>query len=366
MKTGIDAKWYFEGPVSNRLVVQKLVQHMIAANKGHRLYFFLNRKHRHLPFHFSGPGIETVYVWGGNNLISNLFILPFYGKKLGLDGILYQNFGSFWGPERWVYIHDVVFLSHPRFFSLAERLYFSFMPLLLRFAAKIITISYSEKKRIETWCPGLKVPVEVVHHGRDGRFLPAEKCPQNELNEVKSRLGLPGRYLLFVGRLNVRKNLGRLAEAVMAVPDCPPLMIIGEKDWKSDPGLDSLLENGETEGKLRRLGKVSANDLPLVYAGAEIFCFVSLAEGFGLPVLEAMSAGIPVLTSADSAMSEICGSAAEYCNPMDTQSIAQALSSLLNDREKRAQLSLAGLKRQEEFDWDHTAKRLLEIMEKKS
>jgi glycosyltransferase involved in cell wall biosynthesis len=362
MKIGIDAKWFFEGPVSNRLVIRQLVQNLIAENEGHELFIFLNQKHKNLPFDFLAPGVRLVYVWGGNNLISNVFLLPFLGKKLGLDGILYQNFGSFWGPKRWVYIHDVVFLSHPQFFTRTERIYFSFMPFLLRFANKIITISFSEKRRMESFGLQKNTAIEVVYHGRDEAFSTLDHWNPENWEGIKKKYSLPERYLLFVGRLNYRKNLGRLLEAVLQIENCPPLLVIGEKDWKTDPALDQLVREGERQKKIRLFGKISQEDLPLLYAGAEVFCFVSLAEGFGLPVLEAMSSGIPVLTSKDTAMEEICGEAAIYCDPMDVQSIAEGLTFLINQPEERIKLRAKGLMQKDKFDWNVTALKIFSIL----
>jgi glycosyltransferase involved in cell wall biosynthesis len=364
MKIGIDAKWYFDGPVSNRNVIRKIVENLIAENPGHELFFFLNRKHKNFPFEFSGPWVHPVYVWGGNNLISNVFLLPFCGKKLGLDGILYQNFGSFWGPNCWVYIHDVVFLSHPQFFTRLERSYFSFMPFLLRFAHKIITISYAEKRRMESFGLNNKTAIDVVYHGRDDSFVTRDQWPQEGWEKVKEKYLLPERYLLFVGRLNFRKNLGRLLRALFKVENCPQLLVIGEKDWKTDPALDQLAIECERLKKVRLLGKISQDDLPIIYSGAEVFCFFSLAEGFGLPVLEAMASGVPVLTSKNSAMEEVCGEAACYADPENVDEIAEAIDFLTHNSEERKKMAALGLCRKEKFNWKETAQKLFSIFEK--
>jgi glycosyltransferase involved in cell wall biosynthesis len=362
-RIGIDAKWFFSGPVSNRIVIQNLVENLIKENPGHRLVIFLNRKHRYASFPFSEEKVERVYVWGGNNMISNLLLLPLLGKKHHLDGILYQNFGSFFGPRPWVYIHDLIFKSHPQFFTWKERLYFSFMPFLLRFADKVITISNSEKSRILAHCPFLKAPVYVVQHGRNAAFQTQETFSEVELERVKESYQLPHQFILFVGRLNDRKNIGNLLQALDLLDNPAQLVIVGEEDWQLDPGLRERLKEGQKSGKLILTGKVPFVDLPVLYSLATLFCFPSFAEGFGLPVLEAMSAGIPVATSEKSAMEEVCGEAAMYFDPHSPESISSAIQILLSDSGLRGKLREKGLAQSRMFDWKKSGTKIYEAIQ---
>lgn len=362
-RIGIDAKWFFSGPVSNRIVIQNLLENLIKENPGHQLVVFLNRKHRHLYFPYSEKDVERVYVWGGNNMISNLLLLPLLGRKCHLDGILYQNFGSFFGPRPWVYIHDLIFKSHPQFFTWKERLYFSFMPFLLRFADKVITISYSEKNRIHSYCPYLRAPVYVAQHGRNLAFQSRELFSEVEIERVKETYHLPLQFILFVGRLNDRKNIGNLLRAFELLDNPVPLVIVGEEDWQLDPSLKNKLNEGQQNGKLILTGKVPFADLPILYSQAIIFCFPSFAEGFGLPVLEAMSAGIPVATSQKSAMEEVCGEAAQYFDPHSPESIANAIQLLQFNSGLRERLKEKGRARSMYFDWKKSATRIYEAIQ---
>lgn len=362
-KIGIDAKWFFSGPVSNRIVIENLLENLIQENPGHRLVVFLNRKQKDNHFPYSDELIEKVYVWGGNNMISNALLLPLLGIKHQLDGILYQNFGSFFGPRSWVYIHDLIFESHPWFFTWKERIYFSFMPFLLRFANKVITISNSEKRRILAHCPFLKASVYVAQHGRNPSFQPRESFSEVELMRVKESYHLPLQFILFVGRLNDRKNIGNLLKALDLLENPIPLVIVGEEDWQLDSGLKSKLHKGQHNGKLILTGKVPFADLPILYSLATIFCFPSFAEGFGLPVLEAMSAGIPVATSEKSAMEEVCGKAAMYFDPHSPESIANAIQILLRDSVLRDKLRDKGLAQSLLFGWKKSADSIFEAIQ---
>ena len=362
MRIGIDAKWFYEGPISNRIVVTNLVESLVRNNDCHDLVFFLNRKHKNREFPFLQDNVRILYVWAGNNMISNLFLLPFYGLRLRLDGILYQNFASFWGPSVWVYIHDVIFMSHPQFFSRFEKLYFLFIPFFARFAKKIITISEAEKSRMLLYGVGSKESISVVYHGRNLSFKPKENFRMEDLLAVKKKYDLPGRYILYVGRLNVRKNIDNLLKAVQSLKESIPLIIIGKEDWKTDSEVNKLLNILLKSGQAKQLGHVPFEDLPQIYALAEVFCFPSFAEGFGLPVLEAMASGLSVVTSKNSAMEEICGPAGLFVDTTKAEEIRDGLQLLINNDELKAQFRSTGLDRSRLFDWNNSAQQIFKII----
>ena len=125
MRIGIDAKWYFNGPPSGRNVVRHLVHELVRLNQSDEIILFLDRQTRGRTLPVLGANVRPVYVWAGNNLISNVFLLPIYEHQLAIDVMVLQNFPSFLpGARRIAYIHDVLFLSYPQFFTWIERLYF--------------------------------------------------------------------------------------------------------------------------------------------------------------------------------------------------------------------------------------------------
>jgi len=175
---------------------------------------------------------------------------------------------------------------------------------------------------------------------------------------------LPERFVLAVGTLEPRKNLPRLVEAYAALPDelqaAHPLLVAGRIGWEAAETLDALKALGE---RCRLLGPVSDPQLAALYERCTVFCYPSLAEGFGLPVLEAMAAGAPVITSDTSSLPEVGGDAVEYVVPTDTGSIRGALERLLRDPERRAALVAAGRERAREFSWDRHAELTLRALE---
>jgi glycosyltransferase involved in cell wall biosynthesis len=177
--------------------------------------------------------------------------------------------------------------------------------------------------------------------------------------------GLPDRFVLAVGTLEPRKNLPRLAEAYGALPRDVraehPLLVAGPTGWQTDATESALHALG---ADCRLLGRVSDARLAALYRRCTVFCYPSLGEGFGLPVLEAMAAGAAVVTSDRSSLPEVGGDAVEYVDPTDTAAIAAALESLLRDPVRREQLAERARSRAREFTWERTAALTLEALER--
>jgi glycosyltransferase involved in cell wall biosynthesis len=169
----------------------------------------------------------------------------------------------------------------------------------------------------------------------------------SEVDAVRARYGVQGPYVLFVGTLEPRKNLARLVQAVARLgrPDLT-LVVAGPDGWGDAP-LDPAAAGVRTV----LTGHVPSADLPALMAGADVFCFPSLAEGFGLPVLEAMAAGAPVVTSAGTACAEVAGTAAVLVDPLDVDSLAGGLARVLDDPALADRLRSAGRSRAAEFTW---------------
>ena len=173
----------------------------------------------------------------------------------------------------------------------------------------------------------------------------------------------PG-FVLAVGTLEPRKNLPALVQAYRALDDGlqrrHPLVVAGELGWGTDQTLASLQSLGQ---RVRIMGRVSDPELAALYRRCAVFCYPSLGEGFGLPVLEAMAAGAPVVTSNRSSLPEVGGSAVEYADPTNVESITAALARVLSSPDRRAELSAAGRRRAAEFTWARTAEIVVRALE---
>jgi alpha-1,3-rhamnosyl/mannosyltransferase len=178
--------------------------------------------------------------------------------------------------------------------------------------------------------------------------------------------GVPGRdFILAVGTLEPRKNLPRLVAAYRRLPaalqEAHPLVVTGRLGWDAGETVAALDSLG---ARAIRTGFVPDAQLALLYRRCALFAYPSLGEGFGLPVLEAMAGGAPVLTSDRSSLPEVGGDAAAYCDPTDEAAIAAALRALLEDPGRRAQLAAAGPDRAAEFSWKETARIVLATLER--
>ena len=187
--------------------------------------------------------------------------------------------------------------------------------------------------------------VDPIYHPRDA----------DTLADAMTRHGLvAGNYLLVVATQEPRKNLIRLAHAYAALParlrEHYPLIIVGARGWLN-ADLERVLAPLEAAGSSRRLGYVSEADLPLIYAGAKAFAFPSLYEGFGLPVLEAMASGVPVLTSNVSSLPEVCAGIALCVDPRDDGALREGLVQLLEDEAWRARIASDGVAHAANYPW---------------
>jgi alpha-1,3-rhamnosyl/mannosyltransferase len=175
-------------------------------------------------------------------------------------------------------------------------------------------------------------------------------------------LGLrAGEYLLFLGTIEPRKNLRRVLQALeLAGRDVGPLVVAGGGGWNNEPTVKELARL-ERAGRVKRLGYVSGDCRPLLVAGARALVYPSLYEGFGLPPLEAMACGTPVLTSNVSSLPEVVGDAAVLVDPCDVGALAAAIRRLWHDDGLRADLRARGLARARRFRWDVTARLTLDV-----
>ncbi|RKE98836.1 glycosyltransferase family 4 protein [Ichthyenterobacterium magnum] len=360
MKIGIDAKWFFNGPPSGKVVVKQLLKELLSSTyKDEEFYVFLNKADKEIEFPYKRENIKCIYISSFNNLISNAITLPKYAKKHKLDVVLFQNFGTFSNIKSIVYIHDLLYLDYPQFYSLKERLYLSLLKPLAKKANTIVTISETEKNRIIKHKLGGVNNVHFVYHGVDKKFKPLDQHDKKQIEAFKLKYNLPNQFILYLGRLNIRKNIANLISAMQYVNT--PLVIAGENDHKSEDLLSKIKTLG-LQNKIIFTGYLEENELPLVYALATLFCFPSYAEGFGLPPLEAMASGTPVIVSDRTSLPEVCEDAGMYINPNDSLDIAKKINTLLASKEIINTFATKGVIQAKKFSWIKSAENLMNII----
>jgi glycosyltransferase involved in cell wall biosynthesis len=261
-------------------------------------------------------------------------------------------------------VFDLTFVEYPEFVEPKNQQFLEkWVPDTLERSTRVITISESTKE-------GLIEHFKVPSHKIDVTPLAADdiyerEVPDDEIAQVKEKYGIEDEYFLAVGTLEPRKNLKNLLLAVAAMRKgtTDQLVVVGGQGWLFD-------ETQELIGKLGLSGRVIFTDyapkreLPALYQGAKAFVFPSLYEGFGIPVLEAMSSGTPVVCSNTSSMPEVGGMAALYFDPNDPKALKHALSRVLEDENLRKRLAFAGREQAAKFSWSKTAQHTLGVYER--
>lgn len=230
-------------------------------------------------------------------------------------------------------------------------------------AKKVLTISKSSKDDIIKYYKLEPNNVRVVYPGiKLGNKFIKTKNSMNNLKLLKEKYSIQNDYVLFVGTLQPRKNIQRLIEAFSKV-DSPSLdlVIIGKKGWMYEEILKAP-KKFEIENKVKFLDYVSDEDIPAFYKNAECFILPSLYEGFGLPVLEAMKYGCPVLTSNVSSLPEAGGGAAVYFDPLNVSDISAKIKLVLENKGLQAKMAETGLEQVKKFSWEKAAFETLEIL----
>jgi glycosyltransferase involved in cell wall biosynthesis len=269
--------------------------------------------------------------------------LPARAKRLGAGALLCPaNLAPLAFDRNVVVIHDAAPLRHPGWYSRAYAAWQRrLLPAIARRALHVITVSEFSRSELRELL-GLE-RVSVVAGGVDPAF-----SPDADAARARAAIGLPRPYVLCVAAHTARKNLAALVPAARALAaDGIDVAVAGghRPQFAAERGLDGL----------RLLGHVPDELLPGLYVGAEAFALPSLYEGFGLPVLEAMAAGTPVVAAATTALPGTCGDAALLVPP-DGEAFRAALASLLRDAGERERLRAAGLRRAAGFTWDETAR----------
>lgn len=256
-------------------------------------------------------------------------------------------------PRQVTVVHDAAPFAVPEAFSFAFRTYYrTMLPLVARRSRRVVTVSAFSRSELARH---LRLPedrFEVVPAAVD-QLREVEADPR-----ILQRTGAAGRpFVLTVGSLDPRKNLAAVLEAARLLPNLDFVVAGGgNRDVFRSEGLEPPV-NAEF------VGYVTDAELKALYAHAAVFAFPSRYEGFGLPPLEAMSCGCPVVASRAASLPEICGDAAIYCDPADPQELAAALRRLVNDSTAREAARRAGCDRARAFSWRRSAARLLAVLD---
>ncbi len=255
--------------------------------------------------------------------------------------------------------YDLIPLIYPQYFTAFQRLIFRTAHWLALHTARVtLAISEATKNDLVRVFHIDPRRIVVTPLAADAHFQPPSRA---EIDRVKASYALPDRYLLYFGSNKPHKNVARLVEAFAAsgIKD-QGLVIAGQWDERY-PQAKQMTEQLNVSDRVRFIGPVKDVDLPALYGGAELFVFPSEYEGFGLPVLEAMACGAPVVCGNRSSLPEVAGDAALLCDPHDVTALAQAIERAITDRALNQALRARSLDRAAGFSWEQTAQQTRQV-----
>jgi glycosyltransferase involved in cell wall biosynthesis len=313
-----------------------------------------------------GPRFHPHTVRAGNYSIKEQFALPWAvaTSKVDLFHAPHYVVPPF-TPRRFVVtIHDCIHLRFPQYLPNSGALYYArfMMSVAARRSRRVLTVSQASKDDILYYLGTPDEKVEVIYNALDTRL--AGDPTAEDVVRVRERFQLNNPFVLYTGNIKPHKNVDRLIDAFAILrqqrTDDVKLLIIGDEASKY-PNLRRLVHRHQLHQHVRFLGFVSDATLAVLYRLASVFVFPSLYEGFGLPPLEAMAAGAPVVTSNISSLPEVVGDAALLIDPMDASAIATAMARVLDDRELRAELIRRGRERVKTFSWERSVARIRQV-----
>lgn len=361
LKIGIDLHvidGIFQG---SRTYIVELISRVVAIAPEHEFFLFLDDPKSLAAFGeaFSRPNVRGIRMPCSNPIKRICVQLPILQSRLNLDVLHIQYIMPV--PSLCpvvATIHDILFESHPQFFTKAFRMRSKlFMRRTAKKAAQILTGSEFSKNEL------------ISRYGVDGGKIRMIRSAVNESRFFPGTAGrdsvvrrglVPGNYILTVGRLEPRKNhLNLLAAYSKLGKTVPDLVIAGQPDY-SFKEIYEQTESLGLKGRVKFLENVGDDDLPALYRHAALFVYPSWAEGFGIPPLEAMASGVPVISSNTTSLAELATGAALTIDPGDISQIAEAMKGVLGSADMRVKLRKDGLLRAGEYSWEIAAKATIE------
>ncbi|MBI3502223.1 MAG: glycosyltransferase family 4 protein [Bacteroidetes bacterium] len=273
--------------------------------------------------------------YGITNLLNSTKINVYHG----LSNELPFNISKFHG-RKIVTIHDLIFLRHPQLYPLIDRkIYNRKVKSACESADKIIAVSVQTKNDILEFYKINPEKIKVIYQSCDGIFY--KPSSSEEIKKVKSKYHLPETYLLNIGTIEERKNLLTIVKALNVVKDIS-LVVVGKKKSYFKKVQEYIAEN-KLQKRILFPENISDEDLPAIYSGAAVFIYPSLLEGFGIPIIEALTRGIPVITSQGGCFAEAGGADSIYIEPLNHGQLAEEIKKLLSSSDSRKRMSERGI-----------------------
>lgn len=373
MRIGFDAKRYFANYTGLGNYSRSLIENLVQYHPQNQYQLYTHRRPAEAKHQFpllpTQVSIKTASSLLGkiNGALWRSFLLS---RDLALEtpdiyhGLSHEipmGIQKLKGLKTVVTIHDLIFLRYPQFYRRSEKaIYTRKFKYSCQHADRIVSVSEQTKRDIVQHFGIAEDKIETIYQSCNPAFL--QKIPEKTGQEVKSRYRLPDDFILYVGSFNERKNLLGLIEAFALLRqrlDVPLVMVGGGKQYKNRV-MKRIKQMGLNNRVLIR-SDVTNEDLPAVYQLAGLFIYPSIFEGFGIPIIEAISSGIPVITTRGGCFSEAGGSSTHYIDPENPEEMAAAMEAILTDPELAAGMIEDGFKYITKFHGKETSTRLIRL-----
>lgn len=317
--------------------------------------------------------VEIISLVGKNRFVWNLVTLPWFLARRNIDVYHTQYILPFYVPRRTkvvTHIHDVSFAAYPELIGWKDRFFLSLLiPSSIRRAALIAVPSQFTKDEVVKYYGTDPQKIAIIPNAIGDDFLSAADDAEKAA-AIRKKYSLPEKFILYVGTLQPRKNIPFLIEAFARLkkrlPEAKLVLVGNRKAHHVDMRLDEAIGRTHTGEDIIFPGFVDQEDLPAVIRSASVFAFPSLYEGFGIPLLEAMSQNVPVAASDIPCLREVGGEAAAYFDPADLASCEEKLYTLFIDQERKTALIGRGQERVRLFAWRESARLMLDAYNKLS
>lgn len=370
MRIGIDATALPPQPVGAGTYIVNLIRTFAQLDHGHQFVVYAQQHGKEIIAVPEQPGIEWVTLPDRSpayRLIWEQTFFPILVKRKQVDLLhsLHYTRPLFLPCASVVTFHDMTFFLYPQLHTRSKRLFF---PPAIRLSARLADamITISENTRLDA-IRLLNIPPDKIY----GIPLAANESyrlitDQHLLESARPKYHLPQEFMLYVGIVEPRKNVPMLLRCyheLLRQGTAIPLVIVGRFGWMYEEVLRLVDELG-LKDKVLFTGYVPSQDLPLIYNLAQVFVYPSIYEGFGLPPLEAMACGVPVITTAVSSMPEHVGEAGLLIPPQDEKALVEAMQKVLSDGTLRAQMSQKGRAQAAKFSWKRVAQETLQVYQR--
>lgn len=383
MKIGIDIRNIGRKRTGDEVVFLNLVRNLASIDsKNEYILLTDKRTEDELQIIRDTLGIEgkenfrIITLPSENKFDWNIWFLPKFLRESDIDVYHTQYITPFFVPKRIkiiTHIHDVSFCVFPQYIHWKDRMFLKMLiPLSLRRADKIIAVSEFTKNEIIAYYQVLTEKISVVYNAISADFeregeVSSDISNQNTLDGLWKKYALPEKFVLYVGTLQPRKNIPALIRAFSLVAEKVSdisLVLVGNRAGHNfDHEIDEAMDDSSFKDRVIFPGYVEQGDLPKIMRAATVFCFPSLYEGFGVPLVEAMSQKTPIVASDIPCLREIGADAAVYVNTKDLAEFGDVLYNTITQSDIREKLTRAGVERAHFFSWNKSARQLLRIYE---